>query len=487
MGGRDSKTSDEELAIAARVHALIERGLGHYAQGNVHAAMVDWEHALALDPDSERARQYLDDTNSNLETFDQMPSAAEDMDMDGLFPLASADAVSDVDPELLLAADDMLDIPSMDTLQDGWLLADLLSSDQPPVIDSFGPFGQRGQSGPEVEQMLPGNLRAVAEELLGIARRDTPRATTDWGAAPTDAADSNDRWYPEPIIDPQSAALAPTVELVLPERLADLFETGAGIGPGSARDRPDEPDEDSSSLPPPDAPPLIIEESDTGGETGAYYIYPGDSVADDRAAPEAFGNEPTVERELPRAKAGAHQASRTETLEMFPSTLAGPSPSPDPTSSLLSPVARRLLDELETHAPADPDSDESLRHRVSWLLERAESECVAGDNDAAITALDLALDEQPDSAVAQKLIHRHIDTILDIYERYLDNPAAVPAVQISPSEFREHAIDNRAAFLLSRIDGTLTVEDILDISGMPRLEACRYLCSMLRRGILTLR
>jgi hypothetical protein len=124
---------------------------------------------------------------------------------------------------------------------------------------------------------------------------------------------------------------------------------------------------------------------------------------------------------------------------------------------------------------------------VSWLIERAEAECVSGDLEAAIIALELALDERPDSAVAQKLIHRHGDTLLDIYERYIDNPAAVPILAISPIEFHEHAIDSRAAFLLSRIDGVLTIEDILDVSGMPRLEAYRYLCGMLRQGILALR
>ena len=443
MGGRDNKTGDEELAIAARVDDLIERGLRYYARGDVQAAIADWEHALALDPDSEQARQHLDEHSRNFETFDQTPAEAEDTGV---------------------AAGDDLDVSNMDTIEGGWL-----SSDQPLVLDSSR------QSRPEQEQMMPGNLRAVAEELLGIAHDDEPRAAADWSAAPTDAAESSgEAWDREPANDPRSAALAPTLELVFPERLGDLFETGDDMG----ADSDTAAGEDSSPLPPPDIPPVVIEE--LGDDSDAYATYPGAPDAGVSTSPDVFEDGPTVERGLPEAD--AHEASRTKPLELPLS-----SPSHAPASTSLSSMAQRLLDELEAHAPADQDSDESLRQRLLWLIDRAESECVAGDDDAAITALDLALDEQPDSAVAQKLIHHHLDTILDIYERYLDNPAAVPTLQISPSEFREHAIDNRAAFLLSRIDGTLTLEDILDISGMPRLETCRYLCGMLHRGILTLR
>jgi len=45
-------------------------------------------------------------------------------------------------------------------------------------------------------------------------------------------------------------------------------------------------------------------------------------------------------------------------------------------------------------------------------------------------------------------------------------------------------LNPRAAFLLSRIDGTLSLDEILDVSGMPRMEAYRYLCQLFLRGVL---
>ena len=54
----------------------------------------------------------------------------------------------------------------------------------------------------------------------------------------------------------------------------------------------------------------------------------------------------------------------------------------------------------------------------------------------------------------------------------------------SLQELQSAPINPRAAFLLSRIDGTLTIDELLDVSGMPRLEAYRHLCQLYLRGIL---
>jgi hypothetical protein len=47
------------------------------------------------------------------------------------------------------------------------------------------------------------------------------------------------------------------------------------------------------------------------------------------------------------------------------------------------------------------------------------------------------------------------------------------------------ALDHVSGFLLSLMDGTLTVEAILDVSGLPRLLALRHLRNLLERGIVS--
>ncbi|MSP63997.1 MAG: hypothetical protein EXR72_27375 [Myxococcales bacterium] len=73
----------------------------------------------------------------------------------------------------------------------------------------------------------------------------------------------------------------------------------------------------------------------------------------------------------------------------------------------------------------------------------------------------------------------HHELLLRIYERPLGDRTRVLAVAAMP-----HDLHPRAAFLLSRVDGTLTLDDLRDVSGMPHLEATRLLAVLLHRGAL---
>ena len=101
-----------------------------------------------------------------------------------------------------------------------------------------------------------------------------------------------------------------------------------------------------------------------------------------------------------------------------------------------------------------------------------------------MAAIDLALSEAPDVAAAQKLVHRSRDMILDVYYRFFGDLQRMPILAAPLSELTRRPLDPRAAFLLSRIDGTLTYDEILDVAGMGRLEACRHLAHLLWRGII---
>ena len=150
-------------------------------------------------------------------------------------------------------------------------------------------------------------------------------------------------------------------------------------------------------------------------------------------------------------------------------------------------LAERLDREVDEGAPEGEARGDRTRRRVNALIDRAVAASRTGDHATAIVALDLALAEDPESAVAQKLIHRHQPAILDVYQRFLGDLSARPSAALPMHELSAHKIDIRAAFLLSRIDGTLTFEEILDVSGMQRAEAFRHLSVLLLRGILAIR
>ena len=147
-------------------------------------------------------------------------------------------------------------------------------------------------------------------------------------------------------------------------------------------------------------------------------------------------------------------------------------------------LAAALASELDRGAPLTESPDDRARRRITALLERASAAARAGEHPMSIAAIDLALSEAPDSAVAQKLVHRSRDIILDCYQRYFGDLSRRPVPVGSLTELTGRPLDPRAAFLVSRMDGNLTYEEILDVAGMGRLEACRHLAQLLVRGII---
>jgi hypothetical protein len=65
--------------------------------------------------------------------------------------------------------------------------------------------------------------------------------------------------------------------------------------------------------------------------------------------------------------------------------------------------------------------------------------------------------------------------------------ASVPQVLVTAGQLLTLPFDPRRAFLLSLIDGTLTVDEILDASALERDEAIEMLAGFIQDGIIVLR
>jgi hypothetical protein len=147
-------------------------------------------------------------------------------------------------------------------------------------------------------------------------------------------------------------------------------------------------------------------------------------------------------------------------------------------------AAAQILEDIDTEAPSGESTEDQTRRRITRLLEKAGDWSESGDLDKAVAAVDLALSEDPNSALAQKLITRNKDTIMSLFQGYLGDLDRTPQLAKPLHELSKEPISPRAAFLLSRIDGMITIDELLDVSGMPRLEAYRHLCQLFLRGIL---
>ena len=164
-----------------------------------------------------------------------------------------------------------------------------------------------------------------------------------------------------------------------------------------------------------------------------------------------------------------------------------PSGSRAPQTISLPLASTELAAELDEAVAGEEGTPDSIAARVRWLFERASRELKAGRFSLAAVAVDLALSEHPDSAVAQKAVQSSRDLVYEVYRNYLGDLGLVPALAQPIDSIPVHELDHRAAFLLTRVDGILTLEDILDVSGMARLEAYRHLCRLLMRGFLSVR
>jgi hypothetical protein len=147
-------------------------------------------------------------------------------------------------------------------------------------------------------------------------------------------------------------------------------------------------------------------------------------------------------------------------------------------------IGAEILDAVDASAPIDESLEDRTRRRITQLLEKAAVLEGEGQFERAVIAVDLVLSEDPDSAVAQKLVTRHRDAMTSVFQNYIGDLERSPRLARSLNDLANTQINPRAAFLLSRIDGMITIDELLDVSGMPRLEAYRYLCQLYLRDIL---
>jgi hypothetical protein len=66
----------------------------------------------------------------------------------------------------------------------------------------------------------------------------------------------------------------------------------------------------------------------------------------------------------------------------------------------------------------------------------------------------------------------------------IGSEATVFVASASPEELKGFALDNVSGFLISLMDGRTSVEDLLDIAGLPRLLALRHLRKLVERALV---
>jgi hypothetical protein len=138
-------------------------------------------------------------------------------------------------------------------------------------------------------------------------------------------------------------------------------------------------------------------------------------------------------------------------------------------------TAADTLEDLPVHA-------EDVRASASELL--GECRTALGENRAGPAALAAELALQLADRAPPPGVDDLIDPSLALFERafraFMGNPLACPIRSIPTETLGDHGLDQRAAFLMSRMDGMTSLADLIDSSGLKRFDAVRVLAALRR-------
>ena len=592
------------------IDRLIEAGLTLYGQGDLDGALVQWERALAMDPENAQANSYVEyvRTNYALLTDDLNGETVSEAAPFGIADDEPEYQIEIQPGEIRAVTPDPGAPLQFDPQDEGWFIDQEtqaryggppaigldgrpsqemtleLEADEPPGTDDapppeparraepegagvsfddatreyqpnrarsepygsisveappvagtsedFGPEGTPGFGSPHDFQTPPG----FGSQATGVKQRDlgfvkaaptpNPTATVTGLGLPQPPRRAAD---PQPLPAPEPAG-PPPIELALdgdePELSLETDEPPAEPSEAATIQRkpisePDLDDDLIASLPSPRPAPIVPQIEIETPLSGSRQTKPLSTTRDMPLQTRAPAFSATSTRDLAPAdtRPAVSQTStqdfevKTQQRNAAPPviTVEEPAITSAPTRDLglreaakhaladapegtradvvlpFDPIdarAAEILEEIDDSAPQDEPKEDQTRRRISTLFEKAARWTGEGDLERAVAAVELALLEDPNSALAQKLIHRNRETIMTVFQAYLGDLDRTPQLARPLHELASAPISPRAAFLLSRIDGLLTIDEILDVCGMPRLEAYRYLCQLFLRGIL---
>lgn len=132
------------------------------------------------------------------------------------------------------------------------------------------------------------------------------------------------------------------------------------------------------------------------------------------------------------------------------------------------------------HSAGPPPAHDQAENLVEGARELHE----LGDFSGSLELVQKALDLVPGHPAALAYLARNEETLLAMYQSRHGPLDTRPRVVLRPDEIVWLNLDAKAGFLLSRIDGASTLEDIYEIGGLGRLDTARILADLVEQGVI---
>jgi hypothetical protein len=163
---------------------------------------------------------------------------------------------------------------------------------------------------------------------------------------------------------------------------------------------------------------------------------------------------------------------------------APPPPSPTWTQALQGGGTALDQARVVTPTPALPPAAAAPADDGEGLMVRAREAFELGDFSGSLALVEQVLKRHPDHEGARAYLQRNEATLTKMYESKLGDLSRAPRQILRPDEVIWMNMHHRAGFVLSLVDGTLSYEDLVDVSGLRRLDAVRILADLVGSRII---
>ena len=143
-----------------------------------------------------------------------------------------------------------------------------------------------------------------------------------------------------------------------------------------------------------------------------------------------------------------------------------------------------LHDSEDVLDPDQPVRETPEPEDSSDPIEIARNKFQLHDFDGVVDTLESLDTDHPSASEAARLVAEARAQLLKMYESKIGDFSQTPRLLVSAEEVIWLNLNHRAGFILSQIDGTVTFDDLISLSGMSRLDTVKILAELIAQRVI---